>query len=489
LKTKMNPITINRLNIKIEPDATRVLIRPFIPSPERVVKIMARIAAQPESDVKEHLAKIFADFSGRHIEVEQTFIRRYQDVQHLNFTDAEPSDDRKLLIGSYLTSEYSLESAALFNPSMVPHPDQSSLEDGSVRFIMSLRAVGEGHVSSVAFRTGTIDIDNTVQIDSPTRFAEAPIPVTNMRFDKAVLAQKLLDMKFSNDYSDRVFLLLENEFTFRQLQEAIHELHTREPALSMANSNTKENLSWIAEANYDVAFKANVPISGRSLFPNAPSERHGIEDARFVKFVATNGSIRFYATATAWDGKNILSLMIETDDFQTFRVRTLNGEAVHNKGMALFPRKIHGSYAMIARQDNENIYLMFSKYVQFWRDKQIIAKPKFPWEFYQVGNCGSPIETKDGWLLLTHGVGAMRRYSIGALLLDINDPSKVIGRSREPILIPNENEREGYVPNVVYSCGAMRHGAKLILPYAMADYASRIAIVDIDELLAYIKNP
>jgi predicted GH43/DUF377 family glycosyl hydrolase len=479
------PTTI-RTEVKIDPDVSRVLIRPFIPSPERVVKIMARIAAQSDAGVKEHLDKIMRDFSSRHIQVKNTFLKRYEDIKHLQITDLEPSHERKLLIGSYFTSEYSLESAALFNPSVVPHPDQSNLPSGSTHFVMSLRAVGEGHVSSVEFRCGTIDKDNSIEIEPPTRFAETPNLIINKEFSKKILSQKCFDMGFSNGYLDKVFELLPENFTFRELEDSVTELHHNEPALSCANTTSKENLFWLASANYDIEFDPSVPISGRVLFPHSPVEKQGIEDARFVKFVDDDGMATYYGTATAWDGKTVLSQLIETKDFTTFSVRSLNGEMVKNKGMALFPRKVDGKYAMISRQDNENIYLMFSKNIQFWRESEIIVRPSYPWEYYQLGNCGSPIETDKGWLLITHGVGAMRRYAIGAVLLDKADPSIVLGRTKEPLLMPNENEREGYVPNVVYSCGSMIHGDQLVLPYAMADKASRVALINLDELLAYI---
>jgi len=480
----MSTPTITRTDVRIQPDASRVLIRPFVPGNDRVVRIMARIAAQSDAGVSEHLAKILADFSNRHIEVESTFLDRYESIRHLQITDLEPSDERKLLIGSYFTSEYSLESAALFNPSVVPHPDQSSLPAGSTRLIMSLRAVGEGHISSVAFRCGTIDADNRIVIDKPTPFVESPHPIVNREFNNRVLAQKIMDMRFNNQYTDRIFALLPDQFTYQEIHEVVANLRNEEPALSFSNELSRQNLFWVASSNYDIRFDPSVPLGGRALFPYSPSEQHGIEDARFVRFVDDDGAVRYYGTATAWDGKTILSQMIETEEFLTFKVRTLNGEAVKNKGMALFPRKVNGKYAMISRLDNENIYLMYSDQVQFWREAQMIVRPSYPWEYYQIGNCGSPIETAAGWLLITHGVGAMRRYAIGAVLLDRDDPSKVLGRTEEPFLVPIENEREGYVPNVVYSCGSMIHNGQLLLPYAMADFATRVVLVDLEELMS-----
>lgn len=477
---------VQRSSIRLQPDPKRVLIRPFVPSDDRVVKIMARIAAQSDEGVKEHLDKIYADFSGRHIEVEKSFLERYESVKHLRVTDEEPSLERKLLIGSYFTSEYSLESAALFNPSVVLHPDQSGQPPGSERFIMSLRAIGEGHISSVAFRSGSIDADDRIVIDDPPPFVETPQPTVDRIFVNRVLAQKLLDVGFNNAYTDRIFSLLPEKFTYPDIVDVVEELHSKEPTLSCSNLASRRNLFWIASSNYNIRFDPNVPIGGRALFPYSPSEKQGIEDARFVRFVDDDGSVRYFCTATAWDGDAILSQIIVTEDFQAFGVRTLNGEAVRNKGMALFPRKLDGRYAMISRLDNENIYLMYSDHVQFWRRAELILRPTFPWEYYQIGNCGSPLELDDGWLLITHGVGAMRRYAIGAVLLDKKDPSKVLGRTEEPFLVATENEREGYVPNVVYSCGSMLHNGRLFLPYAMADTATRAALVDVGELLSRI---
>jgi hypothetical protein len=548
---------IERTDVRLEPDASRVLIRPFVPEDERVVRIVSRIAAQLDAEVDEHLGKIFRDFDSRHIEVESAFLERYESVRHLQITDQEPSHERKLLIGAYFTSEYSLESAALCNPSVVPHPDQTGLPAGSLRVVLSLRAVGEGHISSVAFRCGTIDAEHRIVIEDPPPFVVTPHPVASREFDKRVLAQKIMDMGFANEYTDRVFALLPPEFTYQELQEAVAELLGREPALSLTHAATRKDLFWVASSNYDIRFDASVPLRGRALFPYSPSEKHGIEDARFVRFVedgagppgggddeeagggwdqpdleaaeapgtcgaprapgdsaatrggdpattrggdpattrggdpatTRGGDVTYYATATAWDGKNLMPQLIATRDFLTFQVRTLNGQAVRNKGMALFPRKIHGRYAMLARLDNENIYLMYSEQLQFWRKAQIILRPTYPWEFYQIGNCGSPLETDAGWLVITHGVGAMRRYAIGAALLDRDDPARVLGRTDEPFLVPMENEREGYVPNVVYSCGALIHRGKLVLPYAMADYATRVVLVDLRELLSCLVRP
>lgn len=292
-----------RTDIKIEPDASRVLIRPFIPSSHRIIKILARVATQSDAEVDAHLKKIFADFEGRHIQVKKTFLSRYDSIKPHQFTDVMPSPERRMLIGAYFTSEYSLESAALFNPSIVPYPGQTSLESGSVRFIVSLRAVGEGHLSSITFRTGVIDANHRITVTAPTRFVNSPVPITNSRFSSHVLRQKCMDMTFRNEYTDSVFDMLPETFTVIDVEKAMKDLHNSRPAFSQAHFNTRQNLKWIIEANYDVTFTSDIPMEGRCLFPNASAEKHGIEDARFVRFVDDDQSVSYYATATAWDGK------------------------------------------------------------------------------------------------------------------------------------------------------------------------------------------
>ncbi len=396
-------------------------------------------------------------------------------------TDKEVSEHRKLLIGCYFVCEYSLESAALFNPSIVPHPDQSDLPPGSLRFILSLRATGEGHISSITFRTGIIHADHRIEVLPPAGFLTEPRQIPKPSYDKALFERKLLELGLANEFTRRTMDKFGESFALEELRVGL-EVEMNQSAVS--DQNAIRGMLALAQSNYEVQFQPQQQLSERVLFPATPSQRNGIEDARFVCFQKDDGSYVYYATFTAFDGKVILPELVETADFLRFRFITLNGPAAENKGMALFPRKVNGLYAMLSRQDNENIYIMFSDDVHFWYERKVLLKPVFPWELVQLGNCGSPIETEAGWLVLSHGVGPLRTYCIGAFLLDLDEPSKVIGRLREPFLKPNQSERQGYVPNVVYTCGALVHNGELIIPYAMADHATGFATVPLDEVLA-----
>lgn len=409
---------VKRTGIILKPDQTKVIFRPFEPgNKNRIPKIIDRVSCLSESDVASEYAKVKKLYSSRHKRMEQFFLKRFDEIKKYQTGLDDISNNKKLLIGSYFTNEYSLEHSALFNPSMVWHPDQSNLSEGKKRFIISLRAVGEGHVSSLMFRSGTIDLNSNIELDNTSKFVQMP--------DIKVLVDDLYEAKFNPD-------------------------------------------------DY---------ISERVLFPQLPSESNGIEDARLVSFLNENNETIYYATYCAYDGHNIATQLLQTKDFLNFKVGKMKGAEVQNKGMALFPRKVNGKYAMLSRQDNENNFIMYSDDVFKWETKQLLMEPEYPWEFFQIGNCGSPIETEKGWLCLSHGVGAARKYSIGAFLLDKEDPTKLIGRLKEPLLESNENEREGYVPNVVYTCGGVINGKDLVFPYAMSDYASSFALVDLNELL------
>jgi predicted GH43/DUF377 family glycosyl hydrolase len=411
------------------------------------------------------------------------FLRRFEQNQRYLITDQALSENQRLLIGAYFTQEYSLEFAALFNPSMVWHPDQSDLPDGDRRVIVSLRATGEGHISSIVFRSGVISTKYGIDLDPTSRFATTPDTRLDQSYEKALFERKLLEIGLAGQFVSRVLAPLEDHFSFSELREQIRiSLRTEELKGNNFTPVAKGMLS-LAESNYTVCFSAGQQLWERVLFPCTPAEEKGIEDARFVEFTDDDGNRTYYATYTAYNGNVFMPQLLETTDFLRFRMGTLNGPEVQNKGIALFPRKIGGLYAMISRQDNENIYIMFSDMVHFWYSKRILLKPTFGWEFVQLGNCGSPIETEAGWLVLSHGVGPMRKYSIGAFLLDRDDPTRVIGRLREPLLSPDENEREGYVPNVVYSCGGQVFRDKLVFPYAMSDHASSFAMVDLGPLL------
>jgi predicted GH43/DUF377 family glycosyl hydrolase len=389
-----------------------------------------------------------------------------------------------MLIGALFSGEYALESAALFNPSIVPHPDQSDMPAGALRFVMSLRATGEGHISSIEFRLGSISAEGHITIAPVSPYVTVPEIVPNPTYRKKRFVVKLHEMGFENECSASVMAGVGEQFTRSELVTRVAAVRRETLPLSHDNRRSLECVQWLADSNYELRFSPKLALSERIIFPVSANESNGIEDARFVRFVEDDGSVIYYATYTAYNGRAILPQFIETEDFLHFRVLTLNGSAVQNKGMALFPRRIQGRYAMLSRQDDENLFIMFSDNVHYWNDPQILLRPAEAWESVKVGNCGSPIETEAGWLVITHGVGAMRKYCIGAVLLDLEDPTKVIGRLRRPLLSPEGNEREGYVPNVVYSCGSLVHGEDLIMPYAMSDQATAIATIKLRDILA-----
>jgi len=462
-----------------------VLLRPFTPGDsERTGGIIQRILAIPEERVAALLSEICAEFCNRHENIHAVFLKRFAQVQETFETGQELSEQRRKLIGSYFLAEYALEAAALFNPSIVPHPDQTGLPAGALRFVLSLRATGEGHISSVTFRTGVVLANHRIDVITPTGFLTEPRQVPNLLYEKGLFERKLAEVGLTHECSRRVLNKLGSSFTLDELRGSLQAEQFRLPdGMSREDQQESQGIWLLARSNYEVQFQSDQKLSERVIFPATPSQRNGIEDARFVRFQKEDGTYVYYATFTAYDGRVVMPELVETSDFLFFRFITLNGPAAQNKGMALFPRKIDGHYAMLSRQDNENIYLMFSDNVHFWNECTALLKPTFPWELVQLGNCGSPIETDAGWLVLSHGVGPMRKYCIGAFLLDRNDPTKVIGRLREPLLSPNEKEREGYVPNVVYTCGAMLHDGELIIPYGLADQATGFATVALADVL------
>ena len=481
----MKSPAVRRTRLTLHADHRRVLMRPLnILSDERAIKICARVMVMPEAEVVALLQEVLAEFDERHLKVLDYLHRRYEQVRPWLPTDQKLSTERELLIGAYFTHEYSFEASALFNPSIVPHPDQSGLPEGSLRFVLSLRATGEGHISSITFRTGILDAKNNISINEPTRYNLEALQVPNAAYDKNLFERKLKELGLASDFSHQVLQNLHDTFTLEDLRNSINlsvkQFHPHEPDLE----TTARKILTLAQSNYEVQFPPGSRLSERVLFPVTPSQSNGIEDARFVQFQNDDGTKTYYATYTAYDGRFILPQFLETPDFLHFKFITLNGPAVQNKGMALFPRKINGLYAMLGRQDYENLYIMFSDHLHFWHTTQLIIKPAFAWEFIQIGNCGSPIETEAGWLVLSHGVGPMRKYCIGAFLLDRDDPTKVIGRLREPLIKPDAHEREGYVPNVVYSCGTLLRERLLVIPYAMSDHATTFATLPVDEVLA-----
>ena len=481
----MKSIPITRTGILLRPDPARVLIRPFNPTTEqRAFRMAARVVALPEDEVRRILGLVLAEFGERHLKTSEFLKRRFDQVKVYLATDQKLSEEREMLLAAYFTHEYSLEAAALFNPSIVPHPEQSDLPPGSLRFVLSLRATGEGHISSITFRTGMLDAGGNITINEPTRYCLEPAQVPNASYNRKLFERELRELRLAGDFTRQLLQDLPDSFTFEELRAGVTRAAGQLKAQNQEIETAARKVLVLAQSNYEVRFAPDSRLSERVLFPVTPSQSNGIEDARFVRFQNEDGAWTYYATYTAYDGKFILPQLIETPDFLEFKFVTLNGPAVQNKGMALFPRKINGQYAMLSRQDYENIYVMFSDDPHVWNSTQLILRPTFSWEFVQIGNCGSPIETDAGWLVLNHGVGPMRQYCIGAFLLDRDDPTKVLGRLREPLIKPNAHEREGYVPNVVYSCGSLLHGRRPILPYAMSDYAATFATLQVEDLLA-----
>jgi predicted GH43/DUF377 family glycosyl hydrolase len=439
----------------------------------------------PQEEAGPLLDEVCSEFSERHHNLHSRFLERFEQVRQIVGIDEELSEQRRLLIGSYFLAEYSLESAALFNPSIVPHPDQGGLSPGALRFILSLRATGEGHISSITFRTGIIDAGNRIEVYEPGGFLTEPRQIPNPSYEKALFTRKLSELGLTCEFTRRLMNNLGESFALEDLRAGLKAEQFRHPdGMTQQEQNASQGIWMLARSNFEVQFQPDQEISERIIFPATPSQRNGVEDARFVRFQSDDGSHKYYATFTAYDGAVVMPQLVETSDFLRFRFITLNGPAAQNKGMAMFPRKINGLYAMLSRQDNENIYVMFSDNVHFWNEYTALLKPAYPWELIQLGNCGSPIETDAGWLVLSHGVGPMRKYCIGAFLLDRDDPSKVLGRLREPLITPNRNERAGYVPNVVYTCGALLHNGELIIPYGLADHATGFATVPLAEVLA-----
>ncbi|MBU1431372.1 glycoside hydrolase family 130 protein [Myxococcota bacterium] len=478
-----------RHEISLKPDSSRVILRPFIPSNTKSIKtILKRALKISDEEVNRQLELVYNEFDHRHLDTEEILLRHYRKVEQYIFTERLISRERRLLIGALFSGEYALESAALFNPSAVPHPDQSGVPRGGLRFIMSLRATGEGHISSIEFRTGNIAANGHIVIEPTSRFVTEPEIVPDPHYEKQSFIIKLNEMGFEDKYVDIVMEPLGDHFTRSDLNNQTNRVRRERQPNTQHLRQTLEHIQWLADSNYELRFSKKLAISERIIFPVSRNESNGIEDARFVRFIEKDQSIIYYATYTAYNGRDILPQIIETKDFLHFKIRTLNGNAAHNKGMALFPRRINDSYAMLSRQDGENLFIMFSHSPHHWNDPQILLRPSEMWEFVKIGNCGSPIETKAGWLIITHGVGPMRKYCMGAILLDLDDPTKVIGRLKKPLLSPKSSEREGYVPNVVYSCGSLIHNNRLIMPYAISDLTSAIASIELDELLSALKS-
>jgi predicted GH43/DUF377 family glycosyl hydrolase len=484
-------VSVNRKNIKFLPDSSRVIARFFLSSDERIVAMIGRIMSLEEKQVSLMLEQTLREFASRHRNISRIFLKHCNRIQELiesmqiNFEDI--SIDRKMLIGSYYTMEYAIESAAFFNPSIIKDFDQSFLQEGEKRVILSFRATGEGHVSSVVFRRAILDKNNDLQLMKVGEHVDMAEFTQNNIYSKKILLQQMKEREVPEEYFTSLFDDFPDELDYISLRNAISRVNG-DVTISGKKKKAFEEMGWILDSYYDVQFHRDSDISERVLFPISLSESNGIEDARFVNFVDDDGSEKTYATYTAFTGYSFAPKLLSTDDFYTFRLFRLTGNGAQNKNLALFPKKINGQYAMLARIDGVNNYLMYSDSITEWKNPVVIQEPKFPWEFTQLGNCGSPLWTEEGWLVISHGVGPMRRYCIGASLFDLDDPSKEIGRLKEPLLSPQENERDGYVPNVVYSCGAIIHNENLILPYAVSDYSSTYAVIDMKELFNSLKK-
>jgi predicted GH43/DUF377 family glycosyl hydrolase len=483
----MAPIPVTRLSVHLRPDQRRVIAKPYLSIDEspaegrtRVEGLIDRVLALSSDDVTETLRELERSYDERHLDLGDAFTQGFSVVAPLVPDALGLSSEMQRLIGAYFMHEYSIEGAALTNPSIVEAPDQGGVPDGSLRIIVSVRAVGEGHVSSIEFRTGLIGSHGEIELESPGR------PVTgnrrSPRFDKSMFTAKLDEMGAIDELVRRTLDRLEGRFTMADLDAALATLDSEAPSPGSAH-HVIATMRWLATSNYEVTFSNETDVSQRVLFPNGPAESRGMEDARFVRFIDPDGLAVYYATYTAFDGFKILPQLIETTDFLTFRIATLNGPAARNKGIAIFPRLVSGRYAALARCDGESNYFVQSDNVRFWHDAEKIQIPTRPWELMQIGNAGSPIETEAGWLVVTHGVGPMRSYALGAILLDIDDPSHVIGHLGEPLLVPDDSERDGYVPNVVYSCGALAHAGRLVVAYGASDRSTTFATVELEALI------
>jgi predicted GH43/DUF377 family glycosyl hydrolase len=467
-----------------------VIARFFFNGDVRARELIQRVMQYSREEVFGIISPILQEYSKRHRNITIVLIRHTKRLKYLfKCMDIDYDNiefNRKLLIGSFFTHEYSIESAAFFNPSIVEDPNQNELEEGQKRIIISFRAVGEGHISSIAFRRALIDQENNITVDAVGNYVDEADIIHSAAYEKKFF----FDNEFSGQIDKRILKdvgnHLEENFDYNRLKSLIND---------KINANTNEQIKleyekvlWLADAYYEITFSMDTDISDRVIFPISEFERKGIEDARFVRFAEDDGSLVYFATYTAYDGEVIVPKLLKTHDFYNFKIMPLYGAGTQNKNFALFPRKINGKFVMASRNDGWNNYIMYSDNINLWKNPIKIQAPKYAWEFIQVGNCGSPIETEFGWLLITHGVGPMRQYCIGASLLQLDDPTIEIGHLSEPLLIPNKDEREGYVPNVLYSCGSIVHNGQLIIPYGLSDYCSSFATVDLKSLLDKLFN-
>ncbi len=483
-------LPIERKPIRVNPDSRRVIARFFFNGNDRAKQVIQRVMQISEDEAFGIVSPLLQEYSRRHRNITRVLNRHCSKLkplfEELNIEFDTLSVYRKLLIGSYFTHEYSIESAAFFNPSIVDDPDQTELEEGQRRVIMSFRAVGEGHISSITFRRALFDKDNNITVLPAGNYIDEAEIVRNAVYNKKLFFEKAVTTQINIDILKELESKLDHHFEYSNLRRVI--LDSQKLQENDIYKLEYDKVLWLADSYYEIVFSLDTDISDRVIFPISEYERKGIEDARFVKFIDDDGSYVYYATYTAYDGALIMPKLLQTNDFYNFRIMPLYGDGAQNKNLALFPRKINGKYAMISRIDGCNNYIMYSDKINIWEKPVLLQQPKFTWEFIQIGNCGSPIETEHGWLMITHGVGPMRRYVLGASLLKLDDPSVEVGRLKEPLIIPNSDEREGYVPNVIYSCGSIVNNNKLIIPYGLSDYSTSFVEVDMDQLIAKLKE-
>lgn len=458
----------------------------FFNGEDRALEVIRKVLKFPDDKVFSLISPILQEYSKRHRNITKILNRHCKKLKkqfqslNVDFEDLDPY--MKLLIGSYFTHEYSIESAAFFNPSIVEDPDQTDLVEGEKRVIISFRAVGEGHISSIVFRRALIDAKNNIQVLPVGNYVDEAEIIKNAIYVKKLFFKKAAYAQIDVSVLEEVESKLDDKFEYTTLSNIIKDSKTLHKDNQLRQMEYDKVL-WLSDTYHTLSFSKDTDISDRVIFPISEFEKKGIEDARFVKFITDSGKILYYATYTAFDGSLIIPKLIQTEDFYEFKVIPLYGDGAQNKNLALFPRKINGKYIMMSRIDGWNNYLMYSDKLNVWENPILLKQPRYDWELVQIGNCGSPIETEKGWLLITHGVGPMRRYCIGAVLLDLEDPSIEIGHLKEPLIIPNNDEREGYVPNVVYSCGSIISNGELIIPYGLSDYSSSFATVNLNLLL------
>ena len=478
-------LCVERKSLRINPDPKRVIARFFFIGKDRAKELIKRVMALDEHTVFGIVSPLLQEYSRRHRNITRVLDRNCTKLKplfkELKIDHKHITHHRKLLIGSYFTHEYSVESAAFFNPSIVEDPDQTELPEGHKRLIISFRAVGEGHISSITFRRALIDENNVITVQPAGNYIDEAEIIRNEVYNKKLFFDNAAVTQTNVSALKELESKLDQHFEYSSLRRII--LDSQKLKEGDIKKLEYDKILWLADSYYEIVFSLDTDISDRVIFPISEYERKGIEDARFVAFKDDNEKITYYATYTAYDGSLIMPKLLQTKDFVTFKMMPLYGDGAQNKNLALFPRKINGKYVMISRIDGCNNYIMYSDNINVWEKPILLQQPKFTWELIQIGNCGSPIETEHGWLIMAHGVGPMRRYVLGASLLKLDDPEVEIGRLTEPLLIPNSDEREGYVPNVVYSCGSIVHNGKLIIPYGVSDSSTAFAEVNLNDLI------